>query len=96
MNEKHEQFKLLRKEALQEAREVLGPKLLVKYRQGKFNFDANRAERNQSIMHKLMSVEEIEYRINNNLPIDDLYERDGSKFQRDKNVSKMWDGEEFE
>jgi hypothetical protein len=43
-----------------------------------------------------MRVEEIEYRINNNLPINDLYERDGSKFQRDKNVSEMWDGEEFE
>jgi hypothetical protein len=47
-------------------------------------------------MHKLMSIEEIESRINNNLPIIDLYERDGSKFQRDKDVSEMWDGEEFE
>jgi hypothetical protein len=99
MNEKHQWFKELRKDALEDAKRVLGDKLYGRKRQGKFNFDPKKAERNQSIMHKLIDMNEIDFRINNNLPIQDIYKRNGSKYGRrneNEDLQEMWDGKEFE
>jgi hypothetical protein len=99
MNEKHQWFKELRKDALEDAKEILGSKLYGRERQGKFNFDSKKAYRNQSIMHQLMDSDEINFRINNNLSLNEIYKKNGSKYgKRNENedLQEMWGGEELE
>jgi hypothetical protein len=46
-----------------------------------------------------MSIDEIDFYVQNNLPIEELYKRDGSKYQKlrtNEDLQEMWDGEEFE
>ena len=50
-------------------------------------------------MHKLLSVDELDFRINNNLPIDDIYKKNGSKYgprNNNEDLQEMWDGEGIE
>ena len=99
MNEKHQQFNLLRKEALEEAKKVLGPKLYHKGRLGAHTYNKQKLTRYESVLHKLMNIDEIEFYVQNNLSIEELYKRDGSKYGKrttDEDLQEMWDGEEFE
>jgi hypothetical protein len=46
-----------------------------------------------------MNIDEINFYIQNNLSIEELYKRDGSKYIRnpeDEDLQEMWKGEEFE
>jgi hypothetical protein len=46
-----------------------------------------------------MNINEIEFYVQNNLSIEELYKRDGSKYNRNpdnEDLQEMWDGEEFE
>jgi hypothetical protein len=99
MNEKHQQFNLLRKEALEEARKVLGPKLYHKKRSGAHTYNKQELTRYESVLHKLMNIDEIDFYVQNNLSIEELYKRDGSKYGKrttDEDLQEMWDGEELE
>jgi hypothetical protein len=46
-----------------------------------------------------MSIDEIDFYVQNNLSIEELYKRDGSKYGKrttDEDLQEMWSGEELE
>jgi hypothetical protein len=46
-----------------------------------------------------MSIDEINFYVQNNLSIEELYKRDGSKYSRNpdnEDLQEMWSGEELE
>jgi hypothetical protein len=84
--EKHLWFQELRKDAKNQSKKQLQFTNIKKLK-GKEPIQITK----ESVMHKLLDIDKIDYYINNDLSLNKIYRENAGKYNKNKGLSEMWE-----